>query len=646
MPDPARLTVDAVRALAMDAVQRANSGHPGAPMGMADMAVVLWSRFLNVDPTEPTWPDRDRVILSNGHASMLLYSMLHLSGFPISLDDLKEFRQWGSQTPGHPEIDQHLGIETTTGPLGQGFATGVGMAIAEAHLRAVLGPGLVNHHTYAFVSDGDLMEGVSLEAASLAGHLRLGRLVYLYDDNGISIDGSTDITFTEDVALKFSAMGWQTITIDGHDHSAIAEAIAAGIADEDHPTLVIARTHIGHGSPNKQDTSSAHGSPLGADEIALTRKAIGWPHAPFEVPDEVYRFMHGSMQRGRKARAGWEARREKMVTDDPGLAGRWEVYHANTEVTLEDPGFGDSLATRAASGKLFDQVASKVPSFIGGSADLVGSTKTQVSFSGSFSADDRTGRNIHFGIREHAMGAAVNGMAVHGGLRPYGGTFFVFSDYMKPAVRLSALMRIPSIWVFTHDSFFVGEDGPTHQPIEHLAGLRAIPGLVTLRPADSGETLEAWEVALNRHEGPTALVLTRQDLPAMKAAKGGVAHGAYVVREGTDVTIIATGSEVALSLDTAELLAGSGVSARVVSMPSWELFADQDDSYQTAVLGTVPRVSIEAGSTLGWHRFIGSDGLAIGIDHFGASAPAEELASHFGFTADQVADRVRTHLDR
>ncbi len=644
MPDPAMLAVGAVKALSMDAVQKANSGHPGAPMGMADLAVVLWTKYLKVDPSNPKWADRDRVILSNGHASMLLYSMLHLSGFPLSMDELTRFRQWGSHTAGHPEIDHHLGIETTTGPLGQGFATGVGMAMAEAHLRAVFGPELVDHHTYAFVSDGDLMEGVAQEAASLAGHLRLGRLIYLYDDNDISIDGSTDLTFTEDVALKYSAMGWQTITIDGHDHAAIEQAIEAGINDEERPTLIIARTHIAHGSPNKQDTSASHGSPLGEAEIALTRDAIGWHHAPFVVPDAVYQYFTAAMQRGREAHKDWSSRRTAAFADDAELALQWEDHFHSRAVRLEDPGFGASLATRAASGKLFDQIAEKVPSFLGGSADLVGSTKTHISFSGSFSHHSRAGRNIHFGIREHAMGAAVNGMAIHGGVRPYAGTFFVFADYLRPALRLSALMRIPSIWVFTHDSFFVGEDGPTHQPIEHLATLRAIPGLVTIRPGDAGETLEAWEIALNRHNGPTALILTRQDLPTLERDRGGVAKGAYVLRDGADVTLIATGSEVAVAMDVAALLAEADIETRVVSMPSWELFDAQDPVYRAAVLGTAPRISLEAGATLGWHRYVGDAGLTIGIDHFGASAPAEVLATKFGFTAGQVAVKVRSHL--
>ncbi|UCG40737.1 MAG: transketolase [Acidimicrobiia bacterium] len=644
MPDLPRSAVNAIKALSMDAVQRANSGHPGAPMGMADMAVVLTSRFLTVDPDDPTWADRDRLVLSNGHASMLLYSLLHLSGFPVSMDDLRSFRQWGSHTAGHPEIDHHLGIETTTGPLGQGFATGVGMAIAEAHLRDRFGPELVDHRTFAFVSDGDLMEGVAMEAASLAGHLALDRLVYLYDDNDISIDGSTDLAFSEDVAHKFAAMGWQTITVDGHDHGAIGEAIEASIAEGGRPSLVIARTHIAHGSPNKQDTSGSHGSPLGDDEVALTREAIGWPHQPFEVPDEVYGFFADAMQRGRDARAAWTARKEAAFDADPELADAWSSVYEPSAVSLDDPGFADSVATRSASGALFDQIAEKVPSFIGGSADLVASNKTKISTSGSFSAEDRSGRNVHFGIREHAMGAVVNGMAIHGGTTPYAATFFVFADYLRPALRLSALMGIGSIWVFTHDSFFVGEDGPTHQPIEHLASLRAMPGLVTLRPADAGETLEAWEVALNRRNGPTALVLTRQNLPTLDRPTGLVDRGAYVLREGSDVSLLATGSEVHVALEAAGRLAAEGIDAQVVSMPSWELFAEQDADTRQAVLGPRPRIAIEAGATLGWERWTGDGGLVLGMDRFGASAPAEVLAEQFGFTADRVAEAVRSHL--
>ncbi|HEX6222543.1 MAG TPA: transketolase [Acidimicrobiia bacterium] len=643
MPDTSieQLAVNTMKALAMDAVQAANSGHPGMPMGMADIAVTLWGRYLKVDPGDPTWPDRDRFVLSNGHGSMLLYSLLHLSGFPLSLEDIRNFRQWGHHTAGHPEIDHELGIETTTGPLGQGFGTGVGMAIAEEHLRARLGADLVDHRTYGFVSDGDLMEGISSESASLAGHLGLGRLIYLYDDNDISIDGTTNITFSEDVSKRFDALGWHTLTIDGHDREAIAEAIDASLAEEDRPSLVICLTHIAHGSPNLQDTAEAHGQPLGDEEVKLTKERMGYPIDPtFYVDDRIYKFFEAAMERGRAAHAEWRERFE--MADTTG----WKALHARPTVTLEGPGFetGEKLATRASSGKLFAEIADKAPGFIGGSADLAGSTKTVIDESRYFSRDDRAGRDIAFGVREHAMGAIVNGMATHGGLRPYGATFFVFSDYMRPAVRLSALMEVPSIWVWTHDSIFLGEDGPTHQPIEHLASLRAMPNMWVIRPADANEVIGAWEIALNRANGPVALVLTRQDVPT--STNGDVAKGGYVVRDGDDVTLIATGSEVSTALGAADLLAQDGVSARVVSLPCWELFFDQPQSYRDEVLGTAPRVSVEAAATFGWEKLVGSDGLSIGIDHFGASAPADVLAEQFGFTPGAVAERVKTHLGR
>lgn len=639
MTDAEQLAVDTIKALAMDAVQKANSGHPGMPMGMADLAVVLWSRFLRVDPAAPDWADRDRFILSNGHGSMLLYSMLHLCGFPVSLDDIRNFRQWGHHTAGHPEIDHRLGIEMTTGPLGQGFATGVGMALAEEHLRSRLGDHLVDHRTYGFVSDGDLMEGISSESASLAGTFGLGRLIYMYDDNDISIDGSTDITFTEDVVGRFTAVGWHSVEIDGHDRDAIDEAIEACLATEDRPSLVVCHTHIAHSAPNLQDTAASHGQPLGHEEIKLTKEAMGYPIDPeFFVDDSVYEFFSEAMGRGAAARSEWQRRFDESDTTD------WEAFHAPPTIGLDGPGFvvGDKLATRASSGKLFDEIAEKVPGFIGGSADLAGSTKTVIDGSRVFSRTDRSARDIPFGVREHAMGALVNGMAIHGGLRPYGATFFVFSDYMRPAVRLSALMEIPSIWVWTHDSIFLGQDGPTHQPIEHLASLRAMPNLWVVRPADANETKTAWEIALNRTDGPTALVLTRQGLATMKP--GNVEKGGYVVRDGNDVTLIATGSEVATALVAAEELADSNIDARVVSIPCWELFDDQEPSYRDAILGTAPRVSVEAASTFGWERYVGSDGLSIGIDHFGASAPADVLAEQFGFTFSQVADQVRRHL--
>jgi transketolase len=647
--DVEQVAVNTIKALAMDGVQRANSGHPGMPMGMADVATVLWSKFLCVDPTDPTWPDRDRFVLSNGHGSMLLYALLHLSGFPLSLDDLRDFRQWGSQTPGHPEREPHLGIEMTTGPLGQGFGTAVGMAIAEAHLRGVFGPDLVDHRTFAFVSDGDLMEGISSEAASLAGHLGLGRLTYVYDDNEISIGGSTDVTFTESVADRLAAFAWHTVDVDGHDRVALAEAIAEAVAVEDRPSLVIAHTHIAHGSPNLQDTAASHGSPLGADEIAATKEAMGWPaDAEFLVPDEARGFFAAAMAGGTEQRKAWEARRDAAFEADPDLAGRWAAYFGAPSVGTPPIALeaGEKAATRKSSGRVINALAPTVPGLVGGSADLAPSTNTIIDGADWFQAGSRTGRNFRFGVREHAMAAAVNGMAIHGGLRPYGATFLVFSDYMRPSIRLAALMGAPSIFVFTHDSVFLGEDGPTHQPVEHLASLRSIPNLRTLRPGSAAETAEAWAMALERTDGPTAIVLTRQSIPEKPGVGGPAARrGGYVVSEGDDVVLVGTGSETWVAVEAAALLAERGVSARVVSMPSVELFCDQDDDYRRSVLGiAIPRVSIEAASTFGWERVTGLRGLRIGIDRFGASAPWERIAEEWGFTPSAVADRVEAWL--
>ena len=639
-----RLAVDTIKALAMDAVQKANSGHPGMPMGMAEIAVTLWSRFLKVDPDAPEWSDRDRFVVSNGHGSMLLYSMLHLCGFPLSMDDIRDFRQWESHTAGHPEINHGLGIEMTTGPLGQGFATGVGMAIAETHLRARLGEDLVNHRTFGFVSDGDLMEGVSAEAGSLAGKFGLGRLIYLYDDNDISIDGSTDITFSEDVVKRFDAQGWHTQEINGHDLEAIAEALEAAIRLEDQPSIVVCHTHIGHGSPNAQDTAAAHGNPLGEEEVELTKKAMGYPLEPlFHVEPEVYEFFEGAMGWGREEHEKWEKRLEAADDEKREL---WNALHSPGPITLDGPGFetGEKLATRSASGKVFSEIAEKLPGFIGGSADLVASTKTVIDSSRRFSADDPSSRDIPYGVREHAMGCVTNGMAVHGGLRPYAATFFVFSDYMRPAVRLSALMKASSIWVWTHDSVFLGEDGPTHQPIEHLASLRAMPNLWVMRPADANETVAAWELALNRTDGPVGLLLTRQDVPTLDTDGKGVAKGGYILRDGDDATLIATGSEVHVALEAADVLATYGIGARVVSLPCWELFEAQDAGYRSKVLGSAPRVAIEAAASFGWERFVGEDGLILGIDRFGASAPDTVIAEKLGFTGPAVASRVRAHL--
>lgn len=639
MSDIQQLAANTIRALSMDGVQAANSGHPGAPMGMAELATVLWSNYLTVDPADPEWPDRDRFVLSNGHGSMLIYSMLHLAGFPLPIEQLQSFRQWGSLTAGHPEYEPHVGIEMTTGPLGQGFGTAVGMAIAEEHLRATLGADLVDHRTWAFVSDGDLMEGISYETASLAGHLGLGKLIYVYDDNEISIDGSTDIAFTEHVPDRFTAAGWHVLEVDGHDLAAIDEVYAAAVAEEAKPSLVVAHTVIGRGAPTKAGSAKAHGAPLGPDEIAGWRASVEWPDVDFHVPAEVRDFFTQSMARGAAARSAW-AERHAAAMADTERAAAWNAHYAPDDVVLDDPGFeiGEKLATRAAMGKLFDQIAHKAPSFIGGAADLVESTKTEISFSGGFSTTDRTGRNIHYGIREHAMGTITNGLALHGGLKPYGATFFMFSDYMRPAVRLSALMQIPSIWVYTHESVFLGEDGPTHQPVEHFASLRAMPGLTVIRPADAGEMLEAWEHAINNTAGPVLIAGTRQGLPVLDRsdATGDVARGGYVLREGTDAVFVATGSEVSLALEAAEALAATH-SIRVVSLPSWELFFAQDPSYQDEVLPPdMPTASIEAGTTFGWERIVGDGGLMIGIDRFGASAPASRIAEEFGFTVESV----------
>ncbi len=642
-----QLVVDAVRVLSIDAVQKANSGHPGMPMGMADLAVVLWSQFLNVDPDHPQWPDRDRFVLSNGHGSMLLYAMLHLSGFPVSMDDIRNFRQWGYPTAGHPELEHEIGVEVTTGPLGQGFGMGVGMALAEEHLRAKLGAGLVDHYTYAFVSDGDLMEGVAAEAASLAGHLGLGRLIYVYDDNGITLVGPTGWTFTENVPQRFEAYGWHTLTVDGHDRVAIAEAISAARAEPERPTLISAKTHIGYGS-SKQDTAASHGSPLGDEEVANVRARFGWDHPPFAVPAAAYEFMQAAMNRGRARRAAWQERTAAAFTADAALAARYRAHFEPTTTAVPVPDFeaGSKVASRKMGGAVLNSIAADRPDLIGGAADLASSTNTIIADSADFSAADRSGRNIRFGVREHGMGAIVNGMNVHGGLRAFGATFFQFSDYMRGAVRLGALMRVPSIWVYTHDSIFLGEDGPTHQPIGHMAAMRAIPNMWVIRPGTPAEVAGAWEVALARTGGPTALVLSRQGLPVPSAATPvPVAKGGYVVADGTDAVIVATGSELALALDTRQMLAERQISVRVVSMPCVEAFFEQEAAYRNEVLGNgLPIASVEAAVTFGWAAVTGSDGLSIGIDEFGASAPAAVLAEKYGFTPAAVAGRVADWL--
>jgi len=645
----AELAANAIRVLAMDAVQKADAGHPGMPMGMADIAVALWGRHLVVDPDDPEWPDRDRFVVSNGHGSMLLYAVLHLSGFPVSMDDLRNFRQWGSPTAGHPEIEHHLGIETTTGPLGQGFGNAIGLALAEERLRALFGPDLVDHTTYAFVSDGDLMEGVASEAASLAGHLELGRLVFLYDDNQTSLEGPTSWIFTEDVPKRFDAYGWHTVTVDGHDRVAVDEAITAARAATDRPSLISCKTHIGYGSPNKHDTAAAHGSPLGEGEVALVRERLDWDLPPFEVPDEVRGFFTTAMDRGREARTRWVERSTAAFGSDEALADRWAAVFSPGPVRLAPPTYesGKSVATRAMSGDVIQELAKLRPDLLSGDADLAGSTKSLIEDAGDFAVDDRIGRNIRYGVREHAMGAIVNGLNTHGGVRAFGSTFLTFSDYMRGSVRLSALMHCPSIWVWSHDSVFLGEDGPTHQPIEHLAALRAMPGLWVIRPGDPGETAGAWEVAMNRTDGPTAIILSRQGVPLPETATDPVlvAKGGYVARPGEDAVVVATGSELGTARDAASLLADRGVSLRVVSMPCVELFQAQDDGYRAEVLGDgIPRISLEAGATFGWGDVVGDGALRIGIDHFGASAPAEVLAKQYGLTPEAVADRIAAFL--
>lgn len=642
-----QLAANTIRALSMDAVQKANSGHPGAPMGMADMAVVLWSKFLRVDPTNPTWENRDRFVLSNGHASMMLYSILHLTGFAITIEDIKSFRQWGSVTPGHPERDVSRGIETTTGPLGQGFGTGVGFAIAEAKLNERFGSELIDHYTYGFVSDGDIMEGIAAEAASLAGHLGLGKLVYLYDDNDITLVGPKSWSYNEDTLARFDAYGWQTLQVDGHDQQAIAEAIVAAHADVARPSLISCRTHIAFGSPHKQDSASAHGSPLGEEEVALTKQALGWEYEPFQVPGEVYSFFTESMADRRQEASDWHRRFETKLAADQELARAWDKHFKQGPISIRVPHYeeGKKVATRAVSGDVINAIADERPELIGGSADLASSNNSLIKSSGDLTALDRTGRNIRFGIREHAMGAIVNGVNVHGGMRAFGATFLTFSDYMRGAIRLGALMDAPSIWVYTHDSIFLGEDGPTHQSIEHAAALRAIPNLWLVRPGNAAEVAGAWELALNRVEGPTALSLSRQGLPVGGSDPVPVAKGAYVVREGSDAVLVATGSELATALDAAQILEDEGRSIRVVSMPCREAFMAQDDAYKASVLGDdLPLASVEAGTTFGWGDIVGKDGLAIGIDHFGASAPGPVLGEKFGFTAEQVAARVHTWL--
>jgi len=647
---------NALRALAMDAVERAKSGHPGMPMGMADIATVLFGRHLKFDPADPAWPDRDRFVLSNGHGSMLLYGLLHLTGYAeMTLEGLENFRQLGSRTPGHPEVEAAPGIETTTGPLGQGLANAVGMALAERLLNARFGD-LVDHRTFVFAGDGCLMEGLSHEACSLAGHLRLGKLIVLFDDNHISIDGATELSVSDDQPARFAAYGWHVQSCDGHDPEAIDAALQAAKAD-DRPSLIACRTTIGYGAPNKQNTGGVHGAPLGADEIALARETLGWPHPPFVVPSEIVAAWRGFGTRGVSARADWQARHAAM--DDATRATFDRVISGDLPADLDTRfdaykkelvGSPAKMATRQASGKALEVLLDAVPELIGGSADLTGSVNTRTKGLAEVSAGDFSGRYIHYGVREHAMAATMNGMALHGGVIPYGGTFLVFTDYCRPSIRLAALMRQRVVFVMTHDSIGLGEDGPTHQPVEHLAMLRATPNLNVFRPADVVETAECWQLALESRETPSVLVLTRQGLPQVRLTQESEnlsARGAYVLAEADgdrQATILATGSEVEIALAARDLLAADGIAAAVVTMPCWELFDAQPADYVAQVLGSAPRVAVEAAATFGWTRYVGDDAAVVGMRSFGASAPADKLYEHFGITADAVAATVTARL--
>jgi len=660
-----QLCINTIRTLTMDAVQQASSGHPGLPMGAATMGYVLWTRFLKHDPADPSWPDRDRFVLSAGHGCMLLYSLLHLTGYDLPLNELKRFRQWGSRTPGHPEYGLTVGVEATAGPLGQGFAMGVGMAIAQSMLAARFNrPGhiIVDHYTYAIVSDGDLMEGITSEAASLAGHLRLGKLIYLYDDNKITIEGSTDLAFSEDVGKRFESYGWDVQSVDGNDILGLEAALRAAQNETERPSLIIAHTHIAYGSPNKQDSASAHGAPLGEEEVRLTKQALGWdPDATFHVPAKALAHFRRALDAGAAARTAWQERFSAYQEAYPELAREWgRIMNHDLPEGWEShlPEFGSAgpLATRAASGKVLNALAKHVPELVGGSADLAPSNKTYLEGHGDYGAEDRGGRNLHFGIREHAMGAILNGMALHGGWIAYGATFLVFCDYMRPAIRLAALMELPVIYVFTHDSIAVGEDGATHEPVEQLATLRATPNLIVIRPADASETLTAWKAALERKDGPVALILARQKVPTIDrsshAPADGLFRGAYVLVDSSsgrpDLILLATGSEVSLALAARDRLEQEGVGTRVVSMPSWKLFEAEPLEYQEAVLlpEVTARLAIEAGVAQGWWRYVGTKGDVLSVERFGASAPGEVVLKEYGFTVQNVVERALALLKR
>lgn len=657
----AELCVTTIRTLAMDAVQKADSGHPGTPMALAPLAYILWTQFLRYDPQDPDWFNRDRFILSNGHASMLLYAMLHLTGYDLSLEDLKQFRQWGSRTPGHPEHHLTPGVETTTGPLGQGFMNAVGMAMAEAHLAAVFNRedhGIIDHHTYVFASDGDLMEGASHEAASLAGHLKLGKLVYVYDDNHITIEGETELTYSDDVAARFASYGWhvQDVGDEANNLDVLTNAVSAARLETERPSLVIVRSHIAYGSPNFQDTKEAHGSPLGEEEVERTKEVYGWPpDKRFFVPERAREHMRKALARGAQLN-DWKKRFAAYRKAHPELASRLEralrgelPQGWDRDIPTFSPDDGP-MATRAAAGKVLNGFAERVPWLIGGSADLAPSTKTLIEGSGYFGPGTYDNRNVAWGVREHNMVASCSGIALHGGLRPFGASFLIFTDYARPAIRLSALMKLPIILYLTHDSIGLGEDGPTHQPVEHLASLRAIPNLCVIRPADANESAYAWRAAMMRREGPTLLVLTRQKLPVFDSTKladaVGVLRGAYVLsaERGArpDVLLLGSGSEVHLLLDAQETLAEKNIDARVVSMPSWELFREQERAYREEVLprDVRARLAVEAGSPLGWCEWVGDAGFVLGVNRFGASAPGSEVMEHYGFTVDNIVARA------
>jgi len=661
------LCINTIRMLSVDGVEKAKSGHPGMPMGAAAMAYVLWTRFLRHNPLNPNWPDRDRFVLSAGHGSMLLYSLLHLTGYELPLEEIKHFRQWNSKTPGHPEYGLTPGVETTTGPLGQGFANGVGMAIAERYLAAHFNrPGyeIVNHYTYGIVSDGDLMEGVSHEAASLAGHLGLGKLIYFYDDNHISIEGSTDLTFTENRTGRFVAYGWhvQRVT-NGNNLKALEQALSEAQKETQRPSLIAVRTNIGYGSPNKQDTAKAHGEPLGEGEIKLTKENLGWPLEPnFLIPQEALKHFRSVIDKGKEFEDQWLAILRAYKQTYPELADEWQRWISSElpkgwlEEIPDFPADPKGLATRVSSGNVLNAVASKVTNLVGGSADLAPSNKTLIDGKADYQANHYEGRNFRFGVREHAMGSILNGMALHGGLIPYGGTFLVFSDYMRPAIRLAALSKLKVIYVFTHDSIGLGEDGPTHQPIEQLAALRAIPNLTVIRPCDANETAQAWRAALQHQNGPLALALTRQSIPTLDrekfASAEGLHHGAYILSEAEgdkpNIILIASGSEIEIVLKAAEMLKENNLAVRVVSMPSWELFEAQSEDYRRQVLPADIRakIAVEAASPQGWERYVGEMGQIVALNHFGASAPYKVLYEQFGITAERIAEKAMALVEK